>query len=121
MEMVLQTAHRVDDGRFGVVPPKDLIVDKLVVELKDIVLLTAKNVDLEAVNKSVFHFFCGMISLRLIVCFISADSFTDLAISSKTNSNGGMASERVLTAWVPDSDIPDGEALEDHSVGTPSH
>lgn len=52
MDIVVQTAHRVVDGRYGVVPQKDLIIEKLVVEVKDIVQLSAKNVDLDAVNKS---------------------------------------------------------------------
>ena len=48
MSIVLELAHKIDDGTNPhQVPTKDRLVEKIVFELKDIVELTAYNVDLD--------------------------------------------------------------------------
>lgn len=56
-----------------------------------------------------------LLTIRLYIVLLAADSFTDTAISSKSNPNGSAA-ERELLAWEPDSEMPEGEALDQHTV-----
>ena len=48
---------------------------------------------------------------KICLCLLTVDSFTDLAISSKSNPNGA-ACERELQAWEGEADMPEGETLE---------
>ena len=58
MSIVLEMAHRLDDiNNQKQIPSKDLLVDKLIFNIGDVVLMEAKNVELDFANKGKLIFF----------------------------------------------------------------
>ena len=57
MDICLEQAHRLDSGHQqshhsnSNIPAKDCLLDKVIFNLKDIVMIDAANVDMEGVNK----------------------------------------------------------------------
>ena len=58
MSIVLEMAHRLDDiNNQKQIPSKDLLVDKLIFNIGDVVLMEAKNVELDFANKGKLIYF----------------------------------------------------------------
>ena len=52
MDFVLEMAHKVDETTvLGSVPSKDLLIENLIFDVKDVIYICAKNVDLDYANK----------------------------------------------------------------------
>ncbi|XP_071946534.1 uncharacterized protein [Antedon mediterranea] len=97
-EVVLEVVHMIE-GNTNEVPNKDRVIDKLVIKAKDIVSLTARDVDVEYAVKS-----------------DSQSGFmTDGDISGKKSN--GQAGERELEQWTPSNDASADLSLDGDTNG----
>ncbi|XP_033101028.1 ataxin-2-like protein [Anneissia japonica] len=97
-EIVIELAHMVE-GNTNAVPSKERTIDKLVVKFKDVVSLTALDVDLEYAVKS----------------DVQPGFQTDSDISGKKSN--GQAGERELQQWTPSNETPADLSLDGDTNG----